>query len=34
MSGSGSTVFGIFENEIPRLEFDANYLVKNYQLEY
>jgi len=34
MSGSGSTVFGIFENEIPKLEFDENYLVKKYQLEY
>ncbi len=28
MSGSGSAVFGIFENEIPAIKFEENYFVK------
>jgi len=28
MSGSGSTVYGIFKTEIPKIEFDPHYLVK------
>ena len=28
MSGSGSAVFGIFQNEIPEIKFDKNYFVK------